>query len=293
MNYKTIIALMAVYPLTGCYSGLNKEQSSQFDKIKKEQISLKKRIKELKNRIVILERNDSGGSTSKENVLDDSDNPEHIPVLKLRPTEQSQLRENNYKTRNADGVKEKNFFEKEIDSADNRKSVKLKLYGNNSSSKSKSKPLALGTYHELQEPDSKNLVGTKKSAYNNYEETPSKIYELARLKFKSGRYPMALILFTNLLKIFPESRFADNAIFWMGECHYRQGRFKIALTYYERVIKKYKTGNKVPDSIYKMGLSYWKLNHIEKSKKLLNQVMELYPGTATAKKAAKILVKLR
>ncbi|MGM0596419.1 MAG: tol-pal system protein YbgF [Myxococcota bacterium] len=293
MDYKKIIALMAIYPLAGCYSGLNREQASQFEKIKKEQISLKKRVRDLKNRIVILERNERGELSSAKDFSETEGNPDHIPVLKLTPAEQSRWLKSNENKKSANREEENDDSEEENDSVDNRKSVKLKLYGSKSSPESNNKPLALGTYHELQEPKPKQLEKSKEKNPDKNGESPSKIYELAILKFKSGRYPMALILFSKLVKRFPESRFADNAIFWMGECHYRQSRFKIALKYYEKVIKKYKTGNKVPDSIYKMGLSYWKLKNIKQSKKLLNQVMELYPGTATAKKAAKFLVKLR
>ena len=59
-----------------------------------------------------------------------------------------------------------------------------------------------------------------------------------------------------------------------------------AVEEFDMVINKFHKGNKVSDAILKKGFSYIKLRNSSKGKEALQDVMDLYPFSIAAKKAA-------
>jgi tol-pal system protein YbgF len=86
--------------------------------------------------------------------------------------------------------------------------------------------------------------------------------------------------------------FADNAQYWIGEAFYAQKDYPSALAEFRAVIDKYPRGNKVPDALLKVGYCYLALGQADKSRAVLEQVVNLYPKTEPAATAAKRLESL-
>jgi len=87
----------------------------------------------------------------------------------------------------------------------------------------------------------------------------------------------------------PRHDYADNAQYWLGEAHYAQKDYPRALVEFRNVIETYPRGNKVPDALLKVGYCYQALGQAEKSRAVLEQVVNLYPKTEPAVIAAKRL----
>jgi len=90
----------------------------------------------------------------------------------------------------------------------------------------------------------------------------------------------------------PRHEFADNAQYWLGEAYYAQKDYPSALAEFRGVIESYPRGNKVPDAMLKMGYCYLALGQKERSRAVLEQVVNRYPKTEPAATAAKRLESL-
>jgi tol-pal system protein YbgF len=106
---------------------------------------------------------------------------------------------------------------------------------------------------------------------------------------KGGNLPEAIAALRGFLAKHPRHDYADNAQYWLGEAHYAQKDYPRALIEFRNVIETYPRGNKVPDALLKVGYCYQALGQAEKSRAVLEQVVNLYPKTEPAAIAAKRL----
>lgn len=102
-------------------------------------------------------------------------------------------------------------------------------------------------------------------------------YQDARGNFKKEEYDLAKQKFEIFLKEYPDSNYADNALFWWGMCFYEQEEYQKAIMKFEEVIQKYPKGNKVPDALFHEGLSFHGLGDKESAKYLLEEFQTKYP----------------
>jgi tol-pal system protein YbgF len=114
-------------------------------------------------------------------------------------------------------------------------------------------------------------------------------YKAAVELVKGGSHVDAVAALRAFLSKHPRHDFADNAQYWLGEAHYAQQDYPRALIEFRNVIETYPRGNKVPDALLKVGYCYQALGQAEKSRAVLEQVVNLYPKTEPATIAAKRL----
>jgi tol-pal system protein YbgF len=117
----------------------------------------------------------------------------------------------------------------------------------------------------------------------------SEEYKAAVELVKGGSYANAVAALSAFLTKHPRHDFADNAQYWLGEVHYAQKDYPRAIVEFRNVIETYPRGNKVPDALLKVGYCYGALGQAEKSRAVLEQVVNLYPKTEPALIAAKRL----
>jgi tol-pal system protein YbgF len=117
-------------------------------------------------------------------------------------------------------------------------------------------------------------------------------YRAAVELVKSGDHAAGAAALRAFLSKHPRHAFADNAQYWLGEAHYAQKDYQSALTEFRTVIETYPRGNKVPDALLKVGYCYLALGQTERSRAVLEQVVNLYPKTEPAATAAKRLESL-
>lgn len=92
--------------------------------------------------------------------------------------------------------------------------------------------------------------------------------------------------FKNLmLKHYPQSVHADNAIYLTGLLDFQRGRMAEAVANFGDVIKKFPKSNKRPAALYAKSQAYSKLNLPELSKKILEQIKTEYPGSPESQRA--------
>jgi tol-pal system protein YbgF len=118
-------------------------------------------------------------------------------------------------------------------------------------------------------------------------------YEKALAAYKGGDFEGAIEEFKMLLKEFPKSDRADNAIFWIGESFMALEEFEQAILAYQDVIKKYPKGNKVPNAMIRQADAFLELKDKTSSRLLLKKVVQKYPKSNEAKIALKKLEALK
>ena len=114
-------------------------------------------------------------------------------------------------------------------------------------------------------------------------------YRAAVDLLKGGKSDEAVAALRAFLVHFPKHDYADNAQYWLGEAFYAKKDFTKALVEFRATIETYPRGNKVPDALLKVGYCYQALGQADKSRAVLEQVVNLYPKTEPAALAAKRL----
>lgn len=82
-----------------------------------------------------------------------------------------------------------------------------------------------------------------------------------------------------LLKGYPQSVFADNALYLVGTLALFQKDHPKSLHYFHRVGQEYPMGNKVVAALYGEAMLYKKLGNQRKSEDLMKKIMKNYPGS--------------
>jgi tol-pal system protein YbgF len=117
-------------------------------------------------------------------------------------------------------------------------------------------------------------------------------YRAAVELVKAGSYTEGAAALRAFLAKHPRHDFADNAQYWLGEAYYAQKDYAHALVEFRGVVDTYPRGNKVPDALLKVGYCYLALGQTERSRAVLEQVVNLYPKTEPAATAARRLESL-
>lgn len=82
-----------------------------------------------------------------------------------------------------------------------------------------------------------------------------------------------------MLKFFPQSAFADNAIYLTGQILLEEKRYSEAIREFQEIIDKYPRGNKLPAAYLGKGVAYRKLNLFPYAENALRTVKKDFPGS--------------
>jgi len=116
-------------------------------------------------------------------------------------------------------------------------------------------------------------------------EAEKEAYDRAFLAMKELRYADAAEDFQSFLTQYPNSEYADNAVYWLGESYYVTRNYDIALESFERLMDDYPDSPKVPDALLKIGYTHYELKQWDKARAALLQVQQDYPDTTLARLA--------
>nr|BFD60045.1 hypothetical protein CKG001_21520 [Bdellovibrio sp. CKG001]BFD63451.1 hypothetical protein BdHM001_21320 [Bdellovibrio sp. HM001]BFD66385.1 hypothetical protein HAGR004_14070 [Bdellovibrio sp. HAGR004] len=83
----------------------------------------------------------------------------------------------------------------------------------------------------------------------------------------------------SLLSRFPQSAYADNALFLAGRMAVDNANYAQAIKYFSQIEKQYPRSNKVAAAKYAKAMTYKKMNLPEFARKALAEVRAKYPGS--------------
>jgi len=89
-----------------------------------------------------------------------------------------------------------------------------------------------------------------------------------------------------LMKTYPDSVYADNALYICGQLAYELGDYKLAAQYMDRVLRQYPKGNKAVSALFAKAVIEKKQSRFEEAKRLLERLKEQYPGSPEAMRVA-------
>lgn len=93
----------------------------------------------------------------------------------------------------------------------------------------------------------------------NGETDARKAYEQAFAVLRKKQYDDAILQFKALVTHYPQSSYADNALYWQGEANRVTRRFSQAVNEFKALIKAYPKSAKVADAYFKLGISHYQL----------------------------------
>jgi tol-pal system protein YbgF len=118
------------------------------------------------------------------------------------------------------------------------------------------------------------------------------LYQSGLRTFNNRIYDKAVVIFTDVLKQFPQGEYADNARYWIGECYYAQGDYASGITSFTHVFDV-KNSPKADDAQFKIGLSYLKMGQPAIAKEELKKLIDRYPASEYIERAKKYLAEIK
>jgi tol-pal system protein YbgF len=110
-------------------------------------------------------------------------------------------------------------------------------------------------------------------------------YNDAFAALKDGRYAESARRFQSFIDQNPDGELTGNAYYWLGESYYVTQNYKIALQSFETLLKRYPSSQKAPDALLKVGYSQYELKQWDQAEATLNQVVQTYPDTTVSRLA--------
>ncbi len=118
---------------------------------------------------------------------------------------------------------------------------------------------------------------------------PKSIYNTAYMDLSRGNYELALQGFTEYLRRYPDSEFADNAQYWIGEIYYARAEYQRAIENFKKVLLDFPKGDKRAAALLKIGYCYFQLNAPKAGEQYLKMVIDKFPAAEEARLAKNFL----
>lgn len=114
--------------------------------------------------------------------------------------------------------------------------------------------------------------------------SPDVLYKEGQDLQNAGKQEEAISAFRSLVKHYPKSSLADNALYWMGEIHFSNKDYPAAVVEFNKVVNDYPGENKAPDALLKLGATYQQMGEKDKATAALKELIARYPKSEAAKK---------
>ena len=121
-----------------------------------------------------------------------------------------------------------------------------------------------------------------------------KIYNQGMTALIQKDHLMAIRVFENFIKRFPNNVDSDNAYYWIGRSYFELNELEKAESAFRKVLNLFdhrptSQGFKTPDSIYMLGKLQFRKNLDQRAYYYLEEVIKRYPGSAAARNAKREL----
>ncbi len=110
-------------------------------------------------------------------------------------------------------------------------------------------------------------------------------YRAAFDLLKERRYDEAVKAFGDLLAVYPNGEFADNAHYWLGETYYVKRDYSGAMTEFQFVLDNYPLSPKVPGAMLKLGYTRQDQGDWQGARANFQEVIQRFPDSTEARLA--------
>lgn len=114
-------------------------------------------------------------------------------------------------------------------------------------------------------------------------------YERAFELLKAGDYVASARQFNQFVEVYPNGRFAPNGHYWLGESYYVTQNYQLALDSFQTLLRLFPDSNKAPDALLKVGYCQYELGQKQQAEATLMDVMKRHPQTMVASLAERRL----
>jgi len=119
------------------------------------------------------------------------------------------------------------------------------------------------------------------------------LYAKGKDAYDRGDFETARQQLSAFLARFPESKDADNALFWIGDSYYSEKWYEKAIIEYQKVMEKYPKGNKVPAALLKQAMAFAMLKDDKNARLVMTELISKYPDAPESKIAKSKLDSLK
>jgi len=110
-------------------------------------------------------------------------------------------------------------------------------------------------------------------------------YRAAFDLLKERRYDDAIKAFTDLLTVYPNGEYADNARYWLGETYYVKRDYANSLTEFQGVMTNYPLSPKVAGSMLKVGYIHYDQGEWQSARASFQELIQKFPDSTEARLA--------
>jgi tol-pal system protein YbgF len=114
---------------------------------------------------------------------------------------------------------------------------------------------------------------------------PDQLFAAAYADYSRGNYDLAISEFRQYVETYPTTEMADNAQYWIGESLFAKKQYNEAITEFDKVSTLFPKGDKVPASRFKKGLALRELGDEEGAKAEFTAITKLFPRSNEAQLA--------
>jgi len=111
-------------------------------------------------------------------------------------------------------------------------------------------------------------------------------YNTAFQLLRDADYAAAVSALQQLLRDYPNGRYAANAQYWIGEAHYVEQQYPPAMQAFEQVTKDYPDSPKTPDAMLKIGIILAEQGKQDDAQQIFQQLMRDFPDSSAASLAS-------
>lgn len=129
-------------------------------------------------------------------------------------------------------------------------------------------------------------LGTPIEIHNAPVAEDERLYREAYDQFKNGNFDQSTAFFEDMLKSFPQSTLAADAIYWIGETKLAQKKYEEAVLQFDRVLKEFPGSKKELNALLKQGEAFEKMGDDKSAKIIYQRVINDYPHTAQGRIAS-------
>jgi tol-pal system protein YbgF len=126
-----------------------------------------------------------------------------------------------------------------------------------------------------------------------FDFAPGQLFRAAYRTYMEGDYEVAIAGFQKYLEQYPETQLAGAAQYWTAEALSRLEAYEIAIQEYDRLIQTYPQNDKIPDAYYGKGLALLQSGYPAEAREQFTYVINHFPNTPAAQKAARRLEEIR